>query len=514
MSASRWGRFSVAGDSGRRAVRAVLVVLTLAALATGCTRGIKGIYGVSFRQQPGGERLTEKVRTVIGIPMKPPEGMSQDLANAFVNGALQGLPVDFVVSPDELGDDASAYGKVLSQIVRDERLPGPYALLLSQVSVSHYSGDVRYAATRVVFRLGLLPDDASIIEFGATMNLAKQQPSNALGATQAFVTRYAAKLRKFLRRTEPRSALETLSVFEIGADDKPLFRHAELTASALGTEVPVLCPNDTVLSVDGVRVKNRFHFRRLVSRLAGSPVRQTTVRAWRGTDDKDAVGIGATVLWRGGSVRLCPVPGGQAEAAGIRRDDRLMFVDGVRVNSTSLGDTTKWLNPAGRKGFRLGIERPGAGRMELDVGVGSVMGGVVELVLNRETGARAALGLVLSMDKDRIVLEPAAGGAAEGAGVQKGDILVEVDGVPLIGASLVSAVRFLAGPPGKPVTLTIKRGEAEPVDLVVVRPDAALLPPMDGFEHEAYLYEDLRYFRSALEPSPVEGKEAAPATAP
>jgi hypothetical protein len=63
--------------------------------------------------------------------MKPPENMPQEVANAVVNGLLWKMPVDYTVSPDELGTD--------------EREGGGEAYGLSSGAVARPPGDVPLA---------------------------------------------------------------------------------------------------------------------------------------------------------------------------------------------------------------------------------------------------------------------------------------------------------------------------------------------------------------------------------
>ncbi len=58
---------------------------------------------------------------------------------------------------------------------------------------------------------------------------------------------------------------------------------------------------------------------------------------------------------------------------------------------------------------------------------------------------------------------------AEGGGLQSGDIIMAVDGIPLEGDSADETASRIRGTAGTDVVLTIKRGEEEPFDLTLTR---------------------------------------------
>lgn len=68
------------------------------------------------------------------------------------------------------------------------------------------------------------------------------------------------------------------------------------------------------------------------------------------------------------------------------------------------------------------------------------------------------------------IAEPFAGRPAAEAGLERGDILLEVDGTPLQGMSLYEAISLIRGPAGSTVVVKVYReDEDEPFEVSVVR---------------------------------------------
>ena len=55
------------------------------------------------------------------------------------------------------------------------------------------------------------------------------------------------------------------------------------------------------------------------------------------------------------------------------------------------------------------------------------------------------------------------------AGIQPGDLIVEIDGEPVFGMTLQEAVNLMRGEPGTPIELKILRGKDKPIDVSIVR---------------------------------------------
>ncbi|MDE2912864.1 MAG: S41 family peptidase [Paracoccaceae bacterium] len=68
------------------------------------------------------------------------------------------------------------------------------------------------------------------------------------------------------------------------------------------------------------------------------------------------------------------------------------------------------------------------------------------------------------------VVSPIDGTPAAKAGLEAGDLIIQVDGTPTLGQTLNEVVETLRGPVGKEVTVTISReGEEKPFDVLIVR---------------------------------------------
>jgi len=88
------------------------------------------------------------------------------------------------------------------------------------------------------------------------------------------------------------------------------------------------------------------------------------------------------------------------------------------------------------------------------------------------TGSFEGIGAAVRMDEmgRLIIAEPFAGRPAAEAGLQRGDVVLAVDGTPLQGLSLYEAIGLIRGPAGTTVVLTIFReGVDEPFDVPIVR---------------------------------------------
>lgn len=99
-----------------------------------------------------------------------------------------------------------------------------------------------------------------------------------------------------------------------------------------------------------------------------------------------------------------------------------------------------------------------------------------EEYIESATGEYVGVGLVISQTADEdeiIVVMPYEDGPGAKAGILPGDIITAVDGV-FYGADVDAAADAMRGaslssPNGTQVTLTVKRGEAEPFDVVLTR---------------------------------------------
>lgn len=85
-------------------------------------------------------------------------------------------------------------------------------------------------------------------------------------------------------------------------------------------------------------------------------------------------------------------------------------------------------------------------------------------------GEYEGIGAYVMLSGDRIVIaEPMAGSPAEAAGLQSGDQVLAVDGIPLEGKTVQEAVALIKGPSGTQVVLTIQRAGMNPMQVSVTR---------------------------------------------
>ena len=70
-----------------------------------------------------------------------------------------------------------------------------------------------------------------------------------------------------------------------------------------------------------------------------------------------------------------------------------------------------------------------------------------------------------------VVVSPIKNSPAEKAGLMPQDVILTVDGESIQGMTASEAVLLIRGEKGTPVTLTVQRGEAEPMEMTIVRDD-------------------------------------------
>ncbi|KAA8978056.1 MULTISPECIES: S41 family peptidase [Gammaproteobacteria] len=87
------------------------------------------------------------------------------------------------------------------------------------------------------------------------------------------------------------------------------------------------------------------------------------------------------------------------------------------------------------------------------------------------SGEFGGLGIEVGMEDGFVrVISPIDGTPAQEAGVQAGDLIIEIDGTPVKGMSLEEAVKEMRGEPGTTIDLTIGRdGESSPIEVTIER---------------------------------------------
>jgi carboxyl-terminal processing protease len=99
-----------------------------------------------------------------------------------------------------------------------------------------------------------------------------------------------------------------------------------------------------------------------------------------------------------------------------------------------------------------------------------------EMGLSDLEGSFEGVGAYVSIEDGQLtVISPIAGGPAEREGVRANDLILEVDGEPTTGMSLMEAIMKIRGPKGSTVTLTIlHQGDTEPIAIQIVREEIQL----------------------------------------
>jgi carboxyl-terminal processing protease len=111
-------------------------------------------------------------------------------------------------------------------------------------------------------------------------------------------------------------------------------------------------------------------------------------------------------------------------------------------------------------------------------------------------GIYTGIGLEIAADDAALtVVAPIEASPAARAGVQRGDVLVAVDGHALRGTDLTEAAKRLRGPPGSTVRLTVeRRGVPEPLQVAVQRGQVEVHTVREELLPGGVGYARVRYF--------------------
>lgn len=86
------------------------------------------------------------------------------------------------------------------------------------------------------------------------------------------------------------------------------------------------------------------------------------------------------------------------------------------------------------------------------------------------SGEYGGLGMEVTAESGVVkVVAPIDDSPAKEAGVKAGDYITEIDGESILGISLNEAVDRMRGKPGEPITITVIRGEEDPLEFELVR---------------------------------------------
>jgi carboxyl-terminal processing protease len=85
-------------------------------------------------------------------------------------------------------------------------------------------------------------------------------------------------------------------------------------------------------------------------------------------------------------------------------------------------------------------------------------------------GSFGGLGIQVTMENGVVlVVSPIDDTPAYRAGLESGDLIIALDGQPVMGMDLDEAVNVMRGPVGTDITLTVQRGEEDPFEVTITR---------------------------------------------
>jgi carboxyl-terminal processing protease len=111
-------------------------------------------------------------------------------------------------------------------------------------------------------------------------------------------------------------------------------------------------------------------------------------------------------------------------------------------------------------------------------------------------GSFEGIGATVDMVNGRLtVVAPIKGAPADKAGLQAGDVILQVDGKPIVNMDVSEAVALIRGPKGTPVRLTVQRGSNPSFELTIVR-DTIDVPEVTSkmLENDTIAYVQLSEF--------------------
>ena len=119
-----------------------------------------------------------------------------------------------------------------------------------------------------------------------------------------------------------------------------------------------------------------------------------------------------------------------------------------------------------------------------------------DLLQETTTGEFGGLGIEVGRQDGYIrVISPIDDSPADRAGIQAGDLIIEIDNKPLREMSPDEAANMMRGEPGSEVTVTIAREGQEPFDLTVVREVIAINSVRSRMLEPGYAYVRISVFR-------------------
>ncbi|THB71782.1 MAG: S41 family peptidase, partial [Desulfovibrio sp.] len=112
------------------------------------------------------------------------------------------------------------------------------------------------------------------------------------------------------------------------------------------------------------------------------------------------------------------------------------------------------------------------------------------------SGEFSGVGIEISIKDGRLtVVSPIEDTPAYNAGLESGDIILEIEGVSTQDITLMEAVRQIRGPRGSPVTLTIlHEGDQSPIKVTIIRDTIPIVSVKSEVLEDGYVYVRLTRF--------------------
>ncbi len=112
------------------------------------------------------------------------------------------------------------------------------------------------------------------------------------------------------------------------------------------------------------------------------------------------------------------------------------------------------------------------------------------------TGEFGGLGVEVGRENGFIrIISPIDDSPADRAGIQPGDLIIEIDNKPLREMLPEEAAQMMRGEPGTPVTITVVREGQEPFDLTIVREVISIASVRSRMLEPGYAYLRISQFR-------------------
>ena len=114
------------------------------------------------------------------------------------------------------------------------------------------------------------------------------------------------------------------------------------------------------------------------------------------------------------------------------------------------------------------------------------------------TGNYGGLGIEIGMEDGFVkVISPMDDTPASKAGIESGDLIVQLNGTPVKGMNLSEAIEAMRGEPGSSVKLTlVKRGDSSPEDLTLTREVIKVASVRQRYLEDGYGYLRIAQFQS------------------